>query len=126
MNPALTETVMPTAIVNSNVMCAIRIAPVNDHQVPFSLGSATGGLQEALSQNMTTPATNTVVLDSAWDELVGMVNAAAVIGAAKGGSQLNLVDVTTTPYNWYAWNGTKYAVVPLRRRVSPLSPCRLR
>ncbi len=101
-NPSLTETVTPTAIVNSNVTCAISIAPVNDHQVPFYLTSATGGLQEALSQNMTTPATNTVVLDSAWYQLVGTANAAAVIGAAKGGSQLNLVDVTTTPYNWYA------------------------
>ena len=70
-NPSMTETVTPTAIVNSNVSCAITIAPVNDHQVPFYLTSATGGLQEALSQNMTTPATNTVVLDSAWYQLVG-------------------------------------------------------
>src|ERR1700722_12151203 len=73
-NPSLTETVTPTATVNSNVTCAISIAPVNDHQVPFYLASATGGLQEALSQNMTTPATNTVVLDSAWYELVGTAN----------------------------------------------------
>ena len=112
-NPSLTETVTPSAIVNSNVSCAISIAPVNDHQVPFYLTSATGGLQEALSQNLTTRATNTVVLDSAWYQLVGTANAAAVIGAAKGGSQLNLVDVTTTPYNWYSWNGTQYALVPL-------------
>jgi hypothetical protein len=112
-NPSLTETVTPTAIVNSNVSCSISIAPVNDHQVPFYLISATGGLQEAVSQNMTTPATNTVVLDSAWYQLVGVANAAAVIGAAKGGSQLNLVDVTTTPYNWYRWNGTQYVLVPL-------------
>jgi hypothetical protein len=112
-NPSLTETVTPTLVVNSNVTCAISIAPVNDHQLPFYLASATGGLQEALSQNMTTPATNTVVLDSAWYQLVGAANAAAVIGAAKGGSQLNLVDVTTTPYNWYSWNGTQYVLVPL-------------
>jgi hypothetical protein len=95
------------------VSCAISIAPVNDHQVPFYLTSATGGLQEALSQNLTTPATNTVVLDSSWYQLVGAANAAGVIGAAKGGSQLNLVDVTTTPYNWYSWNGTQYVLVPL-------------
>src|SRR5580704_16210985 len=54
--PSLTETVMPTATVNSNVTCAVSIAPVNDHQVPFSLVSATGGLQEALNENLTTPA----------------------------------------------------------------------
>jgi hypothetical protein len=111
-NPSLTETVTPLATVNSNVTCAISIAPVNDHQVPFSLVSATGGLQEALNENMTTPATNTIVLNSAWYALVGPTNVGAVIGAAKGGYQLNLVDVTTTPYTWYAWNGTKYVVVP--------------
>src|ERR1700742_3027489 len=74
-NPSLTETVTPTAIVNSNVTCSISIAPVNDHEVPFYLTSATGGLQEALSQNITTPATNTVVLDSAWYQLLGAANA---------------------------------------------------
>ena len=62
---------------------------------------------------MTTPATNTIVLDSAWYQQVGAANVAAVIGAAQGGTQLNLVDVTTTPYNWYHWNGTQYALVPL-------------
>jgi hypothetical protein len=120
-NPSLTETVTPMAIVNSNVTCAVSIAPVNDHQVPFSLVSATGGLQEALNQNMTTPATNTVVLDSAWYQLVGAANFAAVIGAAQGGSQLNLVDVTTTPYNWYRWNGTQYVLVPLGGSAGDLS-----
>src|ERR1700739_2725185 len=70
-NPSLTETVTPTAIVNSNVSCSISIAPVNDHQVPFYLTSATGGLQEALNQNLTIPQTNTVILDSAFYQLVG-------------------------------------------------------
>ena len=120
-NPSLTETVTPTAIVNSNVTCSISIAPVNDHQVPFYLTSATGGLQEALSQNMTTPATNTVVLDSAWYQLAGTANAATVIATVKGGNQLNLVDVTTTPYNWYHWNGTQYALVPLGGSAGNLS-----
>ena len=120
-NPSLTETVTPTSVVNSNVTCAISIAPVNDHQLPFYLASATGGLQEALSQNLTTPATNTVVLDSAWYQLVGAANAATVIGTAKGGTQLNLVDVTTTPYNWYSWNGTQYVLVPLGGTAGNLS-----
>src|SRR5580698_864245 len=43
-NPSLTETVTPSAVVNSNVACAVSIAPVNDHQLPFYFASATGGL----------------------------------------------------------------------------------
>ena len=119
LNPALTETVMPTATVDTNVSCAVTIAPLNDHQVPFYLTSATGGLQEALNQNLTTPQTNTVILDSAFYELVGgPANAAAVIAAAQGSSKLGLMDVTQVPTVWYQWNGTQYVKVAIigRRR----------
>ncbi len=112
-NPSLDEVVTPTSYVNTNDTCAVSIAPVNPHSTPFYLQSATGGLQEALNQNMTTPATNTIVLSSAWYQLVGPANVNAQIAAAKGGTQLNLVDVTTTPYNWYQWNGTHYVLVPV-------------
>jgi hypothetical protein len=111
-NPVLTETVTPTAIVDSNVSCAVTIAPVNDHQVPFYLTSATGGLQEALNQNSTTPQTNTIILDSTFYELVGgPAKAAAVIAAAQGSIALGLVDITQVPTVWYQWNGTKYVEV---------------
>ena len=89
--PSLKETVMPTATVDSNVACAVSIAPINNHQVPFYLASATGGLQEALNQNFTTPQTNTVILDSTFYQLVGgAANAAAVIAAAQGSIKLGL------------------------------------
>jgi len=111
-NPALSETVTPTAIVDSNVSCAVTIAPVNDHQVPFYLASATGGLQEALNQNSTTPQTNTIILDAAFYELVGgPTNAASVIAAAQGSIRLGLMDVTQVPTVWYQWNGTQYVRV---------------
>src|SRR3984885_13314337 len=45
-NPSLNETVMPTSTVESDVTCAVSIAPVNNHQLPFYIPSATGGLQE--------------------------------------------------------------------------------
>src|ERR1700733_13642910 len=45
-NPSLNETVMPTSTVESDVTCAVSIAPVNNHQLPFYITSATGGLQE--------------------------------------------------------------------------------
>jgi hypothetical protein len=111
-NPTLSETVMPTATVDSDVTCAVSIAPVNNHQVPFYLTSATGGLQEALNQNLTAPQTNTILLDSAFYQLVGgAANAAAVIAAAQGSSKLGLVDVTQVPTVWYQWNGTQYVKV---------------
>jgi hypothetical protein len=111
-NPAMNETVMPTAIVDSNVSCAVTIAPVNNHQVPFFLTSATGGLQEALNQNLTTPQTNTIILDSTFYQLVGgPANAASVIAAAQGSIKLGLEDVTQVPTIWYQWNGTQYVRV---------------
>jgi hypothetical protein len=111
-NPSLTETVVPTSVVNSNVTCAVSIAPVNNHQLPFSLSSATGGLQEALSQNLTNPQPNTVILDNAfYNQVGGATNVAAIIAAAKGNYQLGLMDITQVPTVWYAWNGTQYVRV---------------
>ncbi len=111
-NPALTETVVPTSVVNSNVTCAVSIAPVNDHQLPFSLTSATGGLQEALSENLTNPQSNTVILDNAfYNQVGGAANVAAIIAAAQGNSKLGLMDITQVPTVWYAWNGAQYVKV---------------
>ena len=111
-NPLLTETLAPTAIVNSNVTCSISAAPVNSHQLPFYITSATGGLQEALNQNATTPQTNTIILDNAFYQLVGGAsNATAVIASVHGSANLGLVDVTQVPTIWYRWNGSQYVAV---------------
>ena len=114
-NPALSETVTPTSYVNTNVTCAISIAPVNSHQLPFHFTSATGGLQEALSQNLTTPATNTIILNNAWYQQVAAVgaNPATIIATVQGSANLGLVDVTQVPTAWYQWNGTQYVRVSL-------------
>jgi hypothetical protein len=107
-SPALSETVVVTSYVDTNSSCAISIAPVNNHQLPWYIGSATGGLQEAINANLTTPAANTIVLTAAWYQSLAAVNttAAAVIAAVKGSTQLGLVDVTTVPSTFYSWNGT--------------------
>jgi hypothetical protein len=111
-NPAMNETVVPTAIVDSNVSCAVTIAPVNNHQVPFYLTTATGGLQEAINQNLTTPQTNTIILDAAFYELVGgPTNAANIISTVQGTLRLGLMDVTQVPTVWYQWNGSQYVRV---------------
>jgi hypothetical protein len=111
-NPAATETVTPTAVVNSNVSCALTIAPAHDHQLPFFFTSGTGGLQEALNQNLTNPQANTVILDNAFYQMAGGASqVAAWIAAAQGNAQLGLEDITQVPTVWYAWNGTQYVRV---------------
>jgi hypothetical protein len=111
-NPSLTETVVPTSTVDSNVTCAVSIAPVNNHQLPFFITSATGGLQEALNQNLTNPQPNTVILDNTfYNQVGGASNVAAIIAAAQGSYRLGLMDITQVPTVWYAWNGTQYVKV---------------
>ncbi len=111
-NPALTETVTPTAIVDSNVSCSITIAAANTHQLPFHITSATGGLQEAINENLPSQQNNTIILDSSFYRLVGgAANATAVIAGVQGSTKLGLVDVTTAPTTWYQWNGTQYTQV---------------
>lgn len=114
-NPAMNEIVTPSNVIDSNVTCAVSIAPLNNHQLPFSLASATGGLQEALNANIASPQKNTIILDATWYQSVGASNAAAVIGAAKGSTQLGLVDQTQVPYVWYQWNtgASQYQAVSL-------------
>ena len=113
-NPAHTEILTPTSTVETDVSCSVSIAPANDHELPFYFTSGTGGLQEALNQNLTTPETNTVILDSAWYAQVGgPAAAAAVIASAKGSTALGLVDITTVPTTWYTWNGSQYVKVVL-------------
>lgn len=110
-NPALTETVTPSQVVYNGQTCALTLAALNNHQLPWSLKSATGGLQEAINLNQSTPVGNTIILDAAWYQSVGTANAQAVIAAAKGSTRLGLIDVTTTPNSAYQWNGTQYVAV---------------
>jgi len=65
-SPSSSEIVTPSSTVENNVSCSVAIAPINDHQLPFYLTSATGGLQEALNNNLTSPEPNTVILDAAF------------------------------------------------------------
>ena len=71
-SPALSEQVTPSAVVNNNQTCSIAITPQNSHQLPWYIRSATGGLQEAIDQNLSSTTANTVVLDSRWYQLGGV------------------------------------------------------
>ena len=111
-NPSLNEVLVPSATVESNVTCSVTVSPVNNHQVPFFFTTATGGLQEALNQNMTNPQPNTVILDNTFYQMVGgAANAANTISTVKGSYELGLEDITQVPTVWYRWNGTQYVPV---------------
>lgn len=112
-NPNLSETVTPTVVTTNNQTCAVSIAPVNAHSLPFYLTSATGGLQEAINQNLTQPATNTIILSNEWYQLVSAAGGStvSVIAAAAGSISLGLSDVTQTPTQFYIWSGGHYTAV---------------
>lgn len=109
-SPKLSETVIPSSFLYNNTTCSISVSPVNHHQLPYYLTSATGGLQEAINANSTNPATNTIILNNAWYQLGG---SGTIISSVQGTYQLGLVDVTTIPANYYRWNGTRYVLVPI-------------
>ena len=105
-NPALVEVATPSAV---NIdACTVTVSTVHSHQLPYFLTSGTGGLQEAINANGTGQGANTVVLNAAWYELVPPTSSATVIASVHGNTSLGLVDVTTTPYTTYSWNGSQY------------------
>jgi hypothetical protein len=104
-DPNLTETVSPTNVTSNNNACSISIAPVNHHNLPYYLTSATGGLQEAINANLTNPGLNTIILNNRWYQLGG---SSSIISRVQGTAQLGLVDITTVPSTFYKWNGSQY------------------
>jgi hypothetical protein len=105
-NPALDETVV-AGRVNINE-CSVQLTPANVHVPPFYLTSGTAGLQEAINANPAANQQNSVILNQQWYALGG---SAEIIAGVHGSTLISLVDITTTPYTWYVWNGTKYSAV---------------
>jgi hypothetical protein len=109
-NPNLTEVQTPAAVFINQ--CAVSMGTTYIHSTPFYLTSGTGGLQEALTNGpVKAGGPNTVILNADWYALVAPSNPATVIASVNGSTALGLVDVTTTPYTAYQWNGTAYAEV---------------
>ena len=107
-NPANTEVVTPVAVIVNSGVCAVSMNTSYTH-TSFYLTSGTGGLQEALNNgNQRTGAPNTVILNADWYALVAPANPATVIASVHGNSTLSLIDVTTSPYTAYHWNGSQY------------------
>jgi hypothetical protein len=109
-NPALTEIDTPTTVFLS--ACSVAMTTTYPHSIPFYLTSGTGGLQEALSNGIEAGGgPTTVILNADWYTQVKPANPATVLASVKGSTSLGLVDVTTTPYTYYQWNGSNYAAV---------------
>jgi polygalacturonase len=89
----------------------VNMATVYSHVPPFYLTSGTGGLQEAITANQTNDGPNTILLNAEWYKLIAPGNAASIIASVHGIPDLGLEDITTTPYTFYQWNGSQYAVV---------------
>lgn len=111
-NPAQIEVVTPVAVNVNNNNCSVSMNTTYSH-ISFYLTSGTGGLQESLNAGQVTGGANTVILDQQWYSLVAPSNPATVIASVHGTTALGIVDVTTSPYTYYSWNGSAYAqVVP--------------
>jgi hypothetical protein len=111
-SPGLTEVSNATVYAHvDSSSCSVSLGGLTYAHTSFYLTSGTGGLQEALSNGIErTGGSNTVILNAEWYALVAPSNPATVIATVQGSSRLGLVDVTTTPYTNYSWNGTQYIV----------------
>ncbi len=92
-------------------VCSVNMATTYSHVPPFYLTSGTGGLQEAITANQTNDGPNIILLNPEWYRLIAPGNAASIIASVHGIPDLGLEDITTTPYTFYQWNGSQYAVV---------------
>jgi hypothetical protein len=119
-NAALNEIVTPTSVTNTSASCGFGAAPANTH-ISFNLLSGTGGLQEAITNQLQVTPVFDVVLDKYWYQIVsGYTSTSAtgavtvlttpqtIIGAVTGTANVGIVDTTTSPWTFYSWNGSKY------------------
>jgi hypothetical protein len=111
-NPANSEVVTPTS--TSNVSGACGFAASAAAHTSFSVSSGTAGLQDAVGTlgSTATPAIPwTVIIDRTYYQLVAGLpsrTVAGIIDALKGSVNVQLVDITTAPWSYYVYNGTKY------------------
>ena len=120
-NPAYTEVDTPVAVTVDSSACAVSMMTNYPH-TSFYLTSGTGGLQEALNANGTGTGANTILLNAQWYSLIAPNSGSSVIGSVHGNTNLGLVDVTTTPYTAYAWNGSAYAAAAAAGSGAPSGP----
>lgn len=111
-NPALSEIVTPTSTVQGAATCGFAATTTNQH-TSFTLVSGTAGLQEAVTNQQQSGPPSNVMLDQYWYNAVfalpGQPTPESLIKAAKGSSNVTIVDTTTSPWTYWRWSGTAYA-----------------
>ena len=110
--PALSEVFTPAATQLTGSSCGFTGTPNNAHTT-FWVSSGTSGLYEAVATSSALSSITNVMLDRSWYAAEAALPAqvtATVIAAAPGSAHVQIVDTTTTPWTWYSWSGTVYAV----------------
>lgn len=118
-NGLFSEVVTPSSISTAQSACGFNAATVYAH-ASFFVQSGTAGLQDAVAAMGSSAASaplNVIYLDKYWYGLVAglpqtpaVQTVPAIIAALKGGSGIELVDITSIPWTYYAWNGTSFSV----------------
>lgn len=111
-DPTKNEIVTPTSTVQGASTCGFAATTGNQH-TSFTLTSGTGGLQEAIVNQLQTAPVSTVLLDQFWYQTVfglpGRPTPESLIKAATGNTAVQVVDTTTSPWTYWRWSGTAYA-----------------
>lgn len=110
-NPADSEIVTPTAVTRASGSCGFSAAPANSH-TSFTVSSGTAGLQDAVGTLAGGASSGIVGIDSYFYRLVAALPGSETVGkliyGLKGSSNVQVVDTTTSPWTYYAWNGSHY------------------
>lgn len=108
------EIVTPTSVSTVSGACGFSASTANQH-TSFYVKSGTAGLQEAVGTlgSTSTPAQPwTVIVDrTTYQQVAGLPGTktvGSIIAALKGSVNVNVVDITTAPWTYYAWNGSAY------------------
>ena len=113
-NPSSSEIVTPSSTLQSSASCGFNGTVQNQH-TSFQLQSGTAGLQEAIVTQQQSAPVFDVILDKYWYQSVsalpGSPTSQSIIAAVTGNVNVGIVDTTSMPWTFYAWNGTKYAAV---------------
>lgn len=105
VNPALTETVIPTNVVDNGGTCTVS-APMTYTHISYSVKSGTAGMQEAIDYSANLNGGSVVILTPGWTVAGGTTS---MIGAAYGQAITSILDERVATLCSYGWNGSTYA-----------------
>ena len=102
IDPTLTETVIPTAVIINNSTCTIAATMAHTHY-SYYLESGTGGLQEALDYNATRWWGALIALTPQWTEQGGLTS---MLSLAVGNNSMGIIDERQSCFMAYNWSGS--------------------